>query len=136
MYKRQAILLPPAFFLIHRLRLLQLGDEASVALGLSVERDRFALLTVGASLAAIAVAVIGPLGFVALLVPQIARTVVSTLTAGSLLFTGLLGGVFLLGADIVAQRLFAPVTLPAGIVTAAIGAPYFLLILVRYNRET
>ena len=131
-----AILLPSAFFLIHRLRLLQLGDEASVALGLSVERDRFALLTVGASLAAIAVAVIGPLGFVALLVPQIARTVVSTLTAGSLLFTGLLGGIFLLGADIVAQRLFAPVTLPAGIVTAAIGAPYFLLILVRYNRET
>ena len=41
-----------------------------------------------------------------------------------------------LASDIIAQRLFAPVTLPAGIVTAAIGAPYFLLILVRYNRET
>ena len=131
-----AILLPAAFVLINRLRLLQLGDETAMALGLSVERDRFALLTVGASLAAIAVAVTGPLGFVALLVPQVARAVIGTLTAGSLFFTGLLGGVFLLGADIISQRLFAPVTLPAGVVTAAIGAPYFLLILVRYNRET
>ena len=131
-----AVLLPAAFVLTKRLRLLQLGDETAVALGSSVERDRFALLTVGASLAAVAVAVVGPLGFVALLVPQLARAVVARLTAGSLFFTGLLGGLFLLGADIIAQRLFAPVTLPAGIVTAAIGGPYFLVILVRYNRET
>jgi len=130
------LLLPAAFLLTNRLRVLQLGDEVAVALGSSVERDRFILLSVGASLAAVAVAVVGPLGFVALLVPQVTRTVIGTFTGGSLIFTGLLGGVFLLGADIIGQRLFAPVTLPAGIITAAIGAPYFLIILVRYNRET
>ena len=129
-------LLPTAFLLTNRLRVLQLGDEVAVALGSSVERDRFALLSVGAALAAVAVAVVGPLGFVALLVPQVTRAVIGTFTGGSLIFTGLLGGVFLLGADIIGQRLFAPVTLPAGIITAALGAPYFLIILVRYNRET
>lgn len=128
------LLTPAAFVLTQRLRLLQLGDEAAAGLGIKVERDRLALIVVGSGLAAVAVAVIGPLGFVALLVPHMVRLMVGQLTGGTLLLTALVGGAFLLGADLIAQRLFAPTTLPAGVVTGAIGGPYFLFLLARYNR--
>ncbi|MEM9204687.1 MAG: iron ABC transporter permease, partial [Actinomycetota bacterium] len=128
------LLTPTAFVLTQRLRLLQLGDEAAAGLGIRVERDRLALIVVGSGLAAVAVAVIGPLGFVALLVPHMTRLMVGQLTGGTLLLTALIGAGFLLGADLIAQRLFAPTVLPAGVVTGAIGGPYFLFLLARYNR--
>ncbi len=128
------ILFPVAFFLLSRLRILQLGDETATALGSSVERDRLLLLAVGASLAAVAVAIVGPLGFVALMVPQAARLLTGAITGGSYIFTALLGGIFLLGADLIALHLFTPVMLPVGVITAALGGPYFLILLARYNR--
>ena len=96
--------------------------------------ERMAIIVVASAYAAIAVAVIGPLGFVALLVPHMVRLIVGSLTGGALLLTGLVGALFLLGCDLIAQQLFAPTTLPVGVVTAALGGPYFLFILVRYNR--
>ena len=128
------ILLPSAFFLTTRLRTLQLGDETAITVGSKIERDRLALLAVASLLAALAVSVVGPLGFVALIVPQAARLLVGSITGGVLIFTALLGGFFLLGADLIAQRLFAPVMLPAGVITATFGGPYFLYLLARYNR--
>ena len=127
-------LLPPAFFLTTRLRILQLGDETAITIGSKIERDRLALLAVASLLAALAVSVVGPLGFVALIVPQAARLLLGSITGGVLIFTALLGGFFLLGADLIAQRLFAPVMLPAGVITATFGGPYFLYLLARYNR--
>ena len=128
------LLLPPAFFLTTRLRILQLGDETAITIGSKIERDRLALLAVASLLAALAVSVVGPLGFVALIVPQAARLLIGSITGGVLIFTALLGGFFLLGADLIAQRLFAPVMLPAGVITATFGGPYFLYLLARYNR--
>ena len=128
------LLLPPAFFLTTRLRILQLGDETAITIGSKIERDRLALLAVASLLAALAVSVVGPLGFVALIVPQAARLLLGSITGGVLIFTALLGGFFLLGADLIAQRLFAPVMLPAGVITATFGGPYFLYLLARYNR--
>ena len=127
-------LLPPAFFLTTRLRILQLGDETAITIGSKIELDRLALLAVASLLAALAVSVVGPLGFVALIVPQAARLLLGSITGGVLIFTALLGGFFLLGADLIAQRLFAPVMLPAGVITATFGGPYFLYLLARYNR--
>ena len=128
------IITPLALLLVPKLRLLQLGDELAIGLGSRVEMDRMAIIVVASAYAAIAVAVIGPLGFVALLVPHMVRLIVGPLTGGGLLLTGLVGALFLLGCDLVAQQLFAPTTLPVGVVTAALGGPYFLFILVRYNR--
>ena len=105
------VLAPAAFVLTQRLRLLQLGDEAAAGLGVRVERDRLALIGVASGLAAVAVAVVGPLGFVALLVPHMVRLMVGQLTGGALLLTAVVGAVFLLGADLIAQRLFAPTVL-------------------------
>ena len=128
------VLLPVAFLLVRRLRVMQLGNDTAVASGVHLDRSRMAVIATGCGLAAVVVAVVGPLGFVALLVPHAARALAGPITVGVLLLTALLGAVMLLSADLVAQRLFAPTVLPAGVVTAAIGGPYLLLVLRRFNR--
>lgn len=129
-----AVLLPAAAVLVPRLRALQLGDDAAAALGARVERERAGLVVVGAGLAAVAVAVAGPVAFVALMVPHVARMLLGPLTGGVLVAAGLIGAVIVLVSDLIAQHLFSPVSLPVGVVTAAAGAPYFLFLLYRSNR--
>ncbi len=125
-----AVLGPLGATLMPALRVLQLGDLGAAALGMRVERRRLALLLVGCALAAVAVSVAGPVGFVALMVPHAARLLAGPMTGGVFLFTGLLGGLLLLGADLVAQH-GLPASLPVGVVTAVLGAPYFLAVLYR-----
>ncbi|MCY4164356.1 MAG: iron ABC transporter permease [bacterium] len=129
-----ALLVPAAFLLIRQLRVMQLGDDTAIALGVGLEPSRLTVIIVGCGLAATVVAVVGPLGFVALLVPHVARALAGAFSGGVLLLTALLGAVMLLSADLVAQRLFAPTVLPAGVVTAAMGGPYLLFVLRRFNR--
>lgn len=124
------VLAPCAVALTWALRPLGLGDDAARGLGLPVERVRLALIVVGCGLAAATVAVAGPIGFVALMVPHLARLIAGPLSGSVILFTGVLGAVFLLLADVVAQHAL-PVGLPVGVVTAAVGAPYFLFLLYR-----
>ena len=128
-----AVLLPLAGMLMSRLRAIQLGDDAATALGTRVEWSRAALLVVGSGLAAIAVAVAGPVGFVALMVPHVARMLLGPLTGGVLVVAGVIGAVVVLTSDLIAQHAFSPVSLPVGVVTAAVGAPYFLFLLYRSN---
>jgi iron complex transport system permease protein len=127
------VLVPPVLALVPRLRTLQLGDASATALGTRPELTRTSLLVLGAALAAIAVAAAGPVGFVALMVPHAARMLLGALSGGVLLVTGLLGGLLVLVSDVLAQHAF-PVSLPVGVVTAAVGAPYFLFLLYRTNR--
>ncbi|WP_419842035.1 FecCD family ABC transporter permease [Candidatus Poriferisodalis sp.] len=129
-----AVLVPLAYVLVRRLRAMQLGDDAAVGLGVPLERSRVAVVATGCGLAAVVVAVVGPLGFVALLVPHIARALAGSLGIGVMTLTVLLGAVMLLSADIAAQRLFAPTVLPAGVMTAALGGPYLLWVLRRFHR--
>jgi iron complex transport system permease protein len=131
-----ALLLPAALALSSRLRALQLGDDVARALGIRVELVRLALLAVASGLAAAAVAAAGPIGFLALVVPHIARMLAGPFTAGVLLLSGLLGALLVIASDVVAQHAFAPLSLPAGLVTAALGAPYFLFLLYRMNQRT
>ncbi|WNV77638.1 iron chelate uptake ABC transporter family permease subunit [Geodermatophilus sp. DSM 44513] len=128
------VLLPPAFWLTRHLTALQLGDDTARSLGVRAEPARAALITVGAGLAATAVAVAGPIGFVALIAPHIARMLAGPLTGGVLLLSASVGALLLAASDLVAQHAFAAVSLPAGLVTAAVGAPYFLFLLYRSNR--
>ncbi|MGB3307874.1 MAG: iron ABC transporter permease [Thermomicrobiales bacterium] len=123
---------PLGVALMWTLRTLQLGDDVSRGLGMPVERTRLGLILVGCALAAVAVAVAGPIGFVALMVPHMARMIGGALSGSVMVLTALLGAFFLLAADTVAQH-FLPVSLPVGVVTAAVGAPYFLFLLYRSN---
>lgn len=126
------LLLPTAVALMSSLRVLQVGDLTARSVGLPVERVRLALLVVGCALSAMAVAVAGPIGFVALVAPHVARILGGAMAGGVLLLTGLLGALMLLGSDMVVQHL-VPVSLPVGVLTAAVGAPYFLYLLYRTN---
>jgi iron complex transport system permease protein len=123
---------PVGIALMWPLRALQLGDDVSRGLGLPLEGVRLALLVVGCALAAAAVAIAGPVGFVALMIPHVARMLGGPASGSTMVLTAFLGGGFLLLADVVAQHLL-PVSLPDGVVTAAVGAPYFLFLLYKAN---
>lgn len=125
-----AVLAPAAIVLMWPLRVLQFGDPTAQALGLPLERTRLALIVVGCALSASAVSIGGGIGFVAFMVPHLARMLAGPMTGGVLLLAGLLGGLILLGADLIGQHAL-PVGLPVGVVTAAVGAPYFLFLLYR-----
>lgn len=127
---------PLTLVLLRRLQLLQLGDDSARALGLVVERDRALLLLIGSCLAGAAVAVAGPIGFVALIAPHIARLLAGPLTIGVLLLSGFTGAGLVMSAELIARHAMAPVTLPVGLITAATGAPLFLYLLHRENRKT
>jgi iron complex transport system permease protein len=126
------ILGPVAGAMMWSLRVLQLGDTTARSLGLPLERTRLGLVLVGCALSAVSVSVAGPIGFVAFMVPHVARMLAGPMTGGVLLLTGVVGGVLLLGADLIGQHVL-PVSLPVGVVTAALGAPYFLYLLYRTN---
>lgn len=128
------VLLPAALALMPRLRVLQLGDDAAAALGTRAEASRAGLLVTAACLAAVAVAVAGPLAFVALMTPHMARMLAGPLTGGVLLLAGALGAALVLASDMIAQHAFSATSLPVGVVTAALGAPFFLFLLYRSNR--
>ncbi len=130
------LLLPAALLLQRQLRSLQLGEDLARGLGTRTEAVRAALLVVGSGLAAVAVAAAGPIGFVALIVPHAARLLVGPLRGGGLLLVAQLGALLTLGADVLGQHAFNPVSLPVGVVTAVIGAPFFLYLLHRTNART
>jgi iron complex transport system permease protein len=128
-----AVLVPVTLAMTARLRALQLGDDVARGLGVPVEVSRLVLILAAVALAAVATASAGPIGFVALVAPQLARRLVG---GGSvaLLPSALMGACLVLVSDIVARRALAPTEFPVGIVTAIIGAPYLLWLLARANR--
>jgi iron complex transport system permease protein len=119
---------------VRRLRLLDLGDDTAGALGVRVERSRAGLLAVATLLAAAVTAVGGPIAFVALAAPQVARR----LEGGrppSLALSAACGATLLGLSDLVARRVAAPAEVPVGVVTAVCGAPLLIGLLIRARRR-
>ncbi|WP_405792382.1 FecCD family ABC transporter permease [Streptomyces sp. NBC_01506] len=114
---------------------LHLGDEVAAGLGVRYAAVRAVLLLCAVLLAAVAVSAAGPVAFVALVAPQVAMRLVRYPTP-PLVASGLVGALLLTGADLVA-RAALPISLPVGVVTAAIGGPFLVYLLVRANlRQT
>ncbi|MEP9353318.1 iron ABC transporter permease [Xanthobacter sp. KR7-65] len=110
---------------------LALGEAEAFHAGVAVERlKRVAVVAVAAGVGA-AVAAAGVVGFVGLMVPHLARLVVGPSHRGLLPASALLGAAVLLGADILARMIAAPAELPLGVVTALVGAPFFLWLLLQ-----
>ncbi|MFB9375448.1 FecCD family ABC transporter permease [Kineococcus gynurae] len=124
-----ALLLPVALAMGRPLTMLDLGDDAARALGVRVDLTRGLVLLVGVALTALAALAAGPISFVALTAPQIARRLTRSVGSG-LVAAGLTGAVLLLLSDFAAQRLFAPTQLPVGVVTGAVGGLYLAWLLV------
>ena len=114
-----------------RLNALALGDEASAFLGLHIERERGIVTAIGALLTAAAVSAGGLIGFVGLIIPHVGRLLVGPDHHRLLPLSILVGGIFLVLADLVARVALAPAEIPLGIVTAFTGGPLFLYLLRR-----
>ena len=122
------VLLPVAGALARPLGVLVLGDELAGGLGVRVDRARAGLVIVGVALVAIATAAAGPIAFIALAAPQIARKLTRTSGIG-LGSAALVGAVLVLASDLIAQRLFAPTQLAVGVVTGTVGGAYLVWLL-------
>lgn len=127
-------LLLGAGLLVRRMRLLEMGDDTACALGVRVEASRLLLMFAAVLLTACATALAGPISFVALVAPHIARRLSGTARWG-LTQSALCGGVLLLLADLCAQRLFMPYQLPVGVVTVSIGGLYLIALLIKESRK-
>ncbi|MGK9149212.1 iron chelate uptake ABC transporter family permease subunit [Plantibacter flavus] len=124
-----AVLVPLLALLSRRLGTLELGDDIAKSLGIPVERTRLMLLVIGVALTATVTAVAGPIIFVALAAPQLARRL--TRSAGiPLVPSAAMGAALLLVSDVVAQRIIAPAALPVGAVTVTLGGIYLIVLLI------
>ncbi|MGB3763996.1 MAG: iron chelate uptake ABC transporter family permease subunit [Ornithinimicrobium sp.] len=127
------VLVPVLLLLTRQLQLLELGDDHARALGLSPERTRILLLGVGVGLVSVTTAVAGPITFVALAAPQIAKRVVRA-SGPCLAASAVVGAALLLVSDVLAQQLIAPTQFPVGVVTACLGGAYLVWLMCRPQR--
>jgi len=111
------------------LDMLALGDDKAVSLGLNPAAVRIVVISAASLATAAAVSVSGLIGFVGIVVPHVVRRLVGSNYRAILPVTVLFGGAFLVVVDIVARTLVSPAELPIGVVTAFLGAPFFVLIL-------
>lgn len=128
------ILLPLTWLQARHVNVQALGDEVAGSAGANVQRHRLILLLLSVALAGAAVAIGGAIAFIGLMAPHIARRLVGPTFGGLLPVSALIGALILLLADIVARTIYYPQDIAAGVFTAAIGAPFFLVLLYR-NRN-
>ncbi|WP_456844587.1 FecCD family ABC transporter permease [Cellulomonas sp. P5_C6] len=129
------VLLPAALVLTRPMQLVEMGDEAAVAVGVPADRVRTWAVVVGVLLMAAAVTVSGPIAFVALTAPQIARRLTRS-TGPGMVAAACCGAAVLVVADLIAQYAVPGVVYPVGVVTAALGGVYLAVLLVREWRRS
>ncbi|BAZ54113.1 iron(III) dicitrate transport system permease protein [Nostoc sp. NIES-4103] len=130
------VFVPITLTLARHLNALNLGDDVAKGLGVRVEWQRGLLVLVGVALAGASVATAGNISFVGLIAPHIGRQLVGPNHQGLIPTAALLGGMIVVMADFLGRTLFAPIELPCGVVTAAVGAPYFLYLLIRNRKKS
>ncbi|MFC3803534.1 FecCD family ABC transporter permease [Cohnella sp. GCM10012308] len=117
-----------------KLDILQLGDALSQSLGLLVRKERLWLLLLSVAMAGVSVSAVGAIGFIGLLAPHMARALVGTRNRWRLPMAAAIGADLMLLGDLLGRTLIVPREIPVGIVTAIIGAPYFIFLLRRERR--
>lgn len=123
-----------AALLARGMHALEVGDDAAIALGVRGGRVRLGLVAVGVGFTATATAAAGPIAFVSLAAPQLARRL--TRSAGvTLAASAAMGSFLLVASDLVAQRLFAPAQLPVGVITVCLGGGYLIWLLISEARR-
>lgn len=128
------LLLPPALLLGARLRLIEMGDEAADALGARSNFTRVLSIVIAVGLSAAAVSVAGPVAFVALAAPQVAKRLTRA-PGAAIVLSAIVGAVILCASDLLVQQAPFGVQLPVGVVTAAVGGVYLGYLLLREFRK-
>ncbi len=124
-----------ALFFASHLNAFSLGEEGAAYVGVNVEREKILILALGSLLTACAVSLSGLVGFVGLVVPHAVRLVLGPDHRLLLPASALAGAAYLVIADAIARTILAPTEIPVGIVTAIVGAPFFIYLLRRTRRE-
>ncbi len=125
------VLIPLTFYKANKLNLLALNEPVAIGVGVALEKERIQLLLTAVALAAAAVSVTGGISFIGLMAPHIARALVGPRHQFFLPIALLLGGWLLAFADTIGRHIAEPDGVPAGIVVALIGAPYFIYLLLK-----
>lgn len=123
------------FFISPQLNAISFGAVEAQSMGINVKKTQFLAFAVSAFITAVAVSLSGLIGFVGLIVPHAVRLVLGPDHRQLLPLSSLVGAMFLVLADTVARVVVAPAQLPVGVITAMIGGPFFLILLMRYNRK-
>ncbi len=124
----------PAFFLSRDLNILLLGEETALSLGLNVEYAKRILLVFASLLAGAAVAIAGTISFVGLVIPHMMRLILGPNHRLLLPGAALGGAAFLVWCDLFARMVIPSVELQLGVITAVVGAPLFLHLLLRQDK--
>jgi len=125
------ILIPFTLYKANRLNLLSLNEPVAIGVGVSINKERLVLLLTAVALAAAAVSVAGGIAFVGLMAPHIAKSLVGPRNQLFIPVAILIGGWLLLLADTIGRVAIEPDGIPAGIMVALIGGPYFMYLLLK-----
>ncbi|WP_371783432.1 FecCD family ABC transporter permease [Streptosporangium subroseum] len=129
-----AVLIPLTLLGTRSLGALRFGDDTVTGLGVRMNLARGLMILAAVLLAATATASAGPIAFVALAAPQIALRLAGV-AQPPLVVSALVGAALTTAADLISRTLFSPVELPVGVVTAVLGAPYLIYLLIRVRRK-
>lgn len=129
------ILMPAAMLYARHVNVQELGDDVASGVGSPVQKHRLVLLVLAVGLAGSAVAIGGAITFIGLMAPHIARRLVGPAFGGVLPVSALIGALLLLIADFIGRTFFPPLDIPAGVFTAAVGAPFFVYLLYRHRHS-
>jgi iron complex transport system permease protein len=124
-----------AWTLARKANIHELGEDVAAGVGSRVARERTLLILLSAALAGAAVSQVGAIGFIGLMAPHMARRLVGPGFGAVLPVSALLGAILLLAADTIGRTAFPPNDVPAGVFTAAVGAPFFITLLLRRRRS-
>lgn len=127
------ILIPLTIYKARYLNILNLGDQLAAGLGVHVEKERRTLLFLAVALAGSCVAVGGGIAFLGLVAPHLARRIVGPKHQILIPTSALMGALLLLVADAISRSILSPTELPVGLVVSALGAPYFIYLLMKTN---
>ncbi|MFC2948023.1 FecCD family ABC transporter permease [Virgibacillus sediminis] len=127
------VCLPIIFYKANTLNILAMNEPSAIGLGVSLNKERFLLIIIAVALAAAAVSVTGGISFIGLMAPHIAKSLVGPRHQLFLPIALLMGMILLTAADTIGRNLLGSDTIPAGIVAAFIGAPYFIYLLRKSN---
>jgi iron complex transport system permease protein len=125
------ILIPFTLYKANKLNLLGLSEPVAIGVGVAIEKERIILLLTAVALAASAVSVTGGIAFIGLMAPHIAKSLVGPRHQLFIPVALLIGGWLLLFADSVGRNVIEPNGIPAGVMVALIGAPYFMYLLLK-----
>ncbi|WP_128894378.1 FecCD family ABC transporter permease [Longirhabdus pacifica] len=125
------IFLPASFILLRSLNVAQINDDIAIGVGSPLAKQRVIFLIIAVALAGSAVAIGGAITFVGLMAPHIARKLVGPSFGGVFPISALLGAIIVMIADLIGRTAFQPLSIPVGVFTAAIGAPFFIYLLLK-----